>query len=291
MRHISKIERFSRAYIAIGRFDGIHRGHLALVEKLVAAAQEGEAVSVLVSLYDPKQEVLTTEEEKAYLLQDSGVDVLLSLEYTDELAGMNYTQLIQDILVPKLGAVAVVSGDGHIARLEGCGLPMVVCPVVCSQAGEPITTQLLREAFDQADMDRFSQLAGHAYVMIGVVVHGAEKGRQVGQPTANLGVAENKLRPPCGVYATMSKVDGGVYMGLTNIGRRPSVDNFTYVTIETFILDFDRDIYDKTEVLEVHFLVRGVMKFRNLQEVRNQVQKDLQKVRDQLNAIYANYQE
>ena len=62
MRHISKIERFSRAYIAIGRFDGIHRGHLALVEKLVAAAQEGEAVSVLVSLYDPKQEVLTTEE-------------------------------------------------------------------------------------------------------------------------------------------------------------------------------------------------------------------------------------
>ena len=287
MRHIFKIERFSRTYIAIGRFDGMHRGHLTLAKELATAARDGEATSVLVSLYDPEQKVLTTEEEKAYLLRDSGIDILLSLKYTGELAAMEYRQFIQKVLIPDLGAIAVVCADGHAVYLEGCGLPMITCPMLYASNGDCLSTQLLRKVFDQGDMVAFSQLAGHAYIMIGIIVHGAAKGRQVGQPTANLSIPANKLKPPDGVYATISRVGSGAYQGLTNIGRRPSVDTFSYVTIETFILDFDQDIYDQIEILEVHFWVRPVMKFKNLQEVQNQVQKDLQKVRTQLQLLTA----
>ena len=125
--------------------------------------------------------------------------------------------------------------------------------------------------------------------MIGEVEHGKALGRTVGMPTANLSSETDKIKPLDGVYATVVHVDDEVYKSMTNIGKRPSVDDFDYVTIEAFILDFARDIYGKTLVLEVHQFVRGVQKFANLEEVQKQVQKDIQKVREVLeNAVNEN---
>ena len=125
--------------------------------------------------------------------------------------------------------------------------------------------------------------------MIGPIVHGAAKGRTVGQPTANQGVPENKIKPVDGVYATISYIDGQVWMGMTNIGKRPSVDNFNYVTIETNLLDFSGDVYDKIEVMEVYDFVRGVMKFENLEKVMEQVGRDKEKIRTRLAEIAASH--
>ena len=151
-----------------------------------------------------------------------------------------------------------------------------------AQDGTVITTEAVRTAFDASDFDKILELCGHPYIMIGSVEHGKALGRTVGMPTANLGVADDKLKPPSGVYATSVKIDDGVFKAMTNIGKRPSVDNYDYVTIEAFILDFARDIYGKKIILGVRQFVRGVQKFDNLEQVQKQVQKDIEKVREVL---------
>ena len=128
--------------------------------------------------------------------------------------------------------------------------------------------------------------SGAVYIMMGRVVHGKAAGRKHGMPTANLGVAANKLFPPHGVYGTLSIIDGRYYRGMTNIGLRPSDDDIPIATIETFILNFDQDIYDKDVLLQVYAYIRGVKKFSGgLDEVRKQIDKDIQDVKSYMDEV------
>ena len=110
-------------------------------------------------------------------------------------------------------------------------------------------------------------------VLIGKVVRGKALGRTVGMPTANLCITDGTI-PEEGVYATRIRIGDGVYTSVTNIGRRPTVDDESYITVETFIIDFDEEIYGEQAVLEVHKLLRPIQKFDSLKEVQKQVQKD-----------------
>lgn len=291
MRHIQlqQMNRpvdFGPCYIALGHFDGLHRGHQALIKKLVTAAREAGLPSVLLSLYDPKRMVLSTEEEKACFLAESGLDVLLSLEENGELPSSGHAEWIAKELKPMLDIRALVCGEADAEDLQPCGLPLLPCPMVYGESGRIICRLDLLDRLQRGDLASYQDLAGRSYALLGPVVHGAALGRKVGQPTANLAVPEQKIKPPEGVYATLSRVAGGLHMGLTNIGRRPSVDDSSHITIETYLLDFDQDIYGQTELLELYFPVRGVMKFKGLEEVRAQVQKDICNVRAKLSAIY-----
>lgn len=111
-------------------------------------------------------------------------------------------------------------------------------------------------------------------VLAGKVVHGKALGRTVGMPTANLCITDGTL-PEAGVYATRILIGGEAYTSVTNIGRRPTVDEESYITVETYIIDFDRDIYGEQTVLEVHKFLRPIKKFASLEEVQKQVQKDV----------------
>ena len=112
-------------------------------------------------------------------------------------------------------------------------------------------------------------------ILIGKVVRGKALGRTVGMPTANLCITEGTM-PEKGVYATRIRIGDGVYTSVTNIGRRPTVDNESYITVETFIIDFDKEIYGERAILEVHQFLRPIQKFDSLQEVQRQVQKDVE---------------
>ena len=112
-------------------------------------------------------------------------------------------------------------------------------------------------------------------ILNGKVVRGKALGRTVGMPTANLCVTEGTM-PEVGVYATRIRIGDGVYTSVTNIGRRPTVDDESYITVETFIIDFDKEIYGEQVVLEVHKFLRPIQKFNSLQEVQKQVQKDVE---------------
>ena len=309
MKHIYQIEKTDNACAAFGRFDGMHKGHRSVVQTLVREAKSRAVPSVLVSFVPPEGTfVYTSEEEKALLLKNNGLDVLISCSENEASDTIS--------LIKKMGVSCLVCGDyrgnkddcaeddpGQCAPLcaqlsirkaaQELGIPIVMCEKIFEngdkgaadgKSGKAISMEMLDRTFERHDFDAFSRLCGRPYMMIGEVLHGKGLGKTVGMPTANLAVAPNKKKPPEGVYATLTRIDGEVFKGLTNIGRRPSVDNDAHITVETFLLDFSRDIYGKKIELNVCAFIRNIKKFAGLGEVQKQVQKDIGAARTLLSA-------
>ena len=270
-----------RYCVSFGPFDGVHLGHRAVLARM---KEERDLTPLVISFEETSEPVVYTEREKAELLEETGVGVLLSLP-TGNVRGMEPEELSRGIL-ERIGTRALVLGEGRADesafRAEGvrAGYEVVTVPVVRS-GDEPVTTDLLKRRMEAGDFAGLLELLGRPYLMIGEVVHGKAAGRKHGMPTANLGTAPNKLFPPHGVYGTLSRLDGKTYRGMTNVGLRPSDDDIPIPTVETFLLDFDRDIYGKTEILEALVYVRGVRKFAGgLDEVRRQIDRDIESIRD-----------
>jgi len=281
--------------VAFGAFDGIHIGHRRVIDALVGYEAE---VPVVLSFEEAEQPVLTTEEEKAYLLEHEGISVFCSMPAA-EAAAMTAREFAEKVLCGTLHASSVVCGENVAVGSDGAdlealrglgeefGFKVDAVPMV-EFDGEIVTTDAAKKAVEESDFVKLKKLLGREYIMIGEVVHGKAEGRQHGMPTANLGVAKNKLFPPFGVYGTLSVMDGAFYRGFTNVGLRPSADEIPIPTIETFLFQFSRDIYGKKVVLEVHEYIRGIMKFSGgLDEVRAQIDKDMVNVKAALDEVIA----
>ena len=289
MKHIQNGQfEMQNTCVAFGHFDGIHTGHQAVAEKLVQVAREKGLAPVLVSLEGPSTQggrILTTENEKCYLLRDYPLEAVVSLpaRALDE-------DFVAEVLVRKLGAKAMVVGKNHpsieLFRKAGGehGCDVVECEVV-EDDGQPVDTQRVLDALNACDVDGVTRLLGHPYIVIGEVVKGKQLGRTVGQPTANIDFSQAKQLLPDGSYATVTTADGVRHVGLTNVGKRPTVDNYDYTTIENHILDFSGDLYGKELVLEFRRFIRGVDKFNSLAEMQAQVAKDVQAIRDYLDSL------
>ncbi|MDR1764767.1 MAG: hypothetical protein LBR77_01445 [Lachnospiraceae bacterium] len=177
------------------------------------------------------------------------------------------------------GIHAVVAGEDspYLPALQDAAdrgaFSLHVCKTVRA-GGEPITSNRVIQAIESDDMPTAIAMLGHPYLIQGEVVYGKQLGRTVGLPTANISFISNKLLPADGIYGTISDMDGKRMRGIANIGLRPTVDNFAYRTVENFIFDFDGDIYGKTVSLENYLKVRGVRKFKDLAEVKLQVNLD-----------------
>lgn len=273
--------------VAFGYFDGMHLGHQAAIAQL--RGYEGQT-PVLLSFSNDAAPIIYTESEKEHLLQGRGVEIMISMPAA-EVEAMTAEAFARDVLAGKLQAKSVVVGAELLfgsdrksaadlaAYGQQYGFTVDTVPTVCYE-GVPVSTAAVKEAISAGDFGRMQALLGHAYIMQGTVVHGKAAGRKHGMPTANLGVAKNKLFPPHGVYGSLSYMDGTFFRGMTNIGLRPSDDDIPIATIETFLLNFDRDIYDKPITLELHAYIRGVKKFAGgLDEVRKQIDKDIEAVR------------
>lgn len=274
--------------VTFGSFDGVHRGHQRVINKLLEVARQGLTSVVLSFEYDQallgEQKILSTELEKRYLLQQYNPDVLISYIIDETNKDMPAEDFIREILVNKLGAKVIISGkdSSNITVLRQCaekfGYELLECDTVYDD-GEPVTSKRIVKELANGNLQKANELLGHPYLFVGTVMHGKALGRTVGMPTANISFHESKQLPVHGVYGTLSEIDGRKVKGLTNIGQRPSVDNFNYVTIEAFLLDFSGDLYDKTITLEIHAYIRGVMKFNNLAEVKAQVNRDQESIR------------
>lgn len=285
MRHLFDILGNGPACcVAVGHFEGVHRGHMALAERLAREARARGLSSVLVSLYDPDLSTLTTEKEKALLFEGCGVDTLLSLEETSLIRAMSPATFTHLFLKNRLNAHFAVAGAADKDAFPG--LDTVACPML-SYEGEPLSTTRLHGCFEANDLHGYSTLCARPYPMLGTIVQGKRLGRTVGMPTANLELPWYKRRPAEGVYATLSTIGAEVHMGLTNVGRRPTVDDSDTVTVETNLLDLDRELYGQTQLLEFCFYIRGVLKFDDLSQVKAQVDRDKAQVRAQLAELVA----
>ena len=271
------------ACVAFGSFEFVHRGHLKVAKKVVELANRHHLETVILSI-PAKGEVFTTEKEKAYLFRKAGIEKIITYE------GKTALTNIVSYMKTKLQAERVVVGEDFGELEELCTLAkkfeihVELVKKVCHDE-RVITRAWLKEVFEANDFELLEKICGHPYVIIGDVVHGKKIGRTVGMPTINLHIYKTKRRPNCGVYATKVVLEDKTYLSATNIGRRPTVDDFEYVTIETFILDFNEQIYGEVCILEVHKFLREVQKFESLEEVHEQVQKDVVLVREMFREV------
>ncbi len=303
MDHIRGTDfRFKETCVAFGRFDGIHVGHRAVIRKTVELADRCMS-SVLLSLdFQPcglfgQETILYTEDEKARLLSGTGLDLMVSYPFTKETADGEAKEFIKKVLVGTLGARIVVAGtdckfgkgrkgDADLLKHAAAQYGFEVVLVDMVGDGEGIVTdERVRAEISASNLDSAAELLGHPYTVIGPVKHGKALGRTAKMPTANVGFDKRKLIPPHGIYVTLTRIDGEPFRGLTIIGTRPTVDNFPYVTIETYLLDFSRDIYGKKIHLEIRAYVREIRKFRDLFEAKEQVDRDIESVREYLATI------
>jgi riboflavin kinase / FMN adenylyltransferase len=285
-------------HATIGTFDGIHRGHQALLKPLLAGARKAGAASALVTfephprcVLDPDHcpACLTTLDEKAWLLDQLGLDRLLVIPFTPQVASLSPAAFM-DKLLRGMQLRHLVTGQdfrfGHGRRGDPAYLRRlgarhgftVTTAATLERGGAPISSSRIRRLLLLGQVRAAAQLLGRDYFLRSSVEHGARRGRELGFPTANLRIAPNKLLPATGIYAVRVGLEDATYSGALSVGFRPTFGGNT-LTVEVFILDFEGDIYDK--LLTVWFVqrLRGEKRFATVPALQRQMARDVENAR------------
>ncbi|WP_417451876.1 bifunctional riboflavin kinase/FAD synthetase [Kordiimonas sp.] len=300
-RHIDEVKTSGRgSVVALGNFDGFHRGHQVVIGEAGRLAREmGLNLTVMVtephpvSFFAPGKPAfrLTPFRERAQLLDDFGVDQLLVLPFDQGLAAMTAQDFVLDILVGGLGAKHVCVGYdyrfgkgrgggtdvlGWMGEMEGFGLS-VIRPVTVGlegYAGEIYSSTLVRQALQAGEARKAAALLGHWWSINGRVTEGDQRGRTIGFPTANVELGES-LQPKLGVYAVRVHVEGDphTYAGVANVGLRPTFDKRD-VLMEVHLFDFDENLYGQHMRVELVAFLRPEQKFSGLDALKQQIGKD-----------------
>lgn len=287
--------------VAVGSFDGVHLGHREILRRLRERADVlGVAATVLTFephplqvLTDTPPPLLTLLEEKATLMDGTGVDRLVALPFDRQLAELSPQAFVLDVLAKGLAAREVLVGYNFTFGAGGAGTADTLCRmgeaaglrvhVVPPQesGGRVISSTLVREHLLQGEVEAAAQLLGRPFVVRGRVVAGDGRGRNLGFPTANLEVATEKLLPARGVYAIRAKVDGEERPAVVNIGRRPTFHGRD-VTVEVHIMDFAGDLYGTELSVEFLHYLRGEQAFASVDDLMEQIRRDVAQARELL---------
>jgi riboflavin kinase/FMN adenylyltransferase len=285
--------------LALGNFDGLHRGHRKILDRLQRVAQERRATSVVMT-FDPHPPrvvrpdkappLLMTKAQKLEGLAQAGVDGAAIVRFTRELSQWEPETFVRAVLVEWLRVSEVWVGanflfghdrSGNFSLLRTLGARYgfkaeKIDPVRYKDF--VVSSTRVRRLVSEARVDEAAALLGHAYVIDGVVVRGEQRGRSIGFPTANL-CTENELVPPHGVYATSAILDGIVMPSVTNIGTRPTVDASGRTSIETHVFDLDRDLYGAPLRLAFVQRLRDERAFESLDLLKSQIAADCARAR------------
>ncbi len=284
--------------ISLGKFDGIHRGHELLMEKLAQKKKEGLKAAIFTFDIPPKKsvehveaKVLTTNEEKMHIFEKTGIDYLIECPFTKEIMCMEPEAFIR-MLSEQLNVKCIVAGEdfhfGHNRRGDYqmlkkyaslYGYEAVILKKMQEDARD-ISSTFVREKIMEGDIEKANHLLGYRYFVSGKVKHGRQIGRTIGIPTVNLIPPEEKLLPPFGVYMTELLIDGKKYYGVTNVGCKPTIEGNNPVGVETHVLDFKEDVYNQVVTVEFLKKIRPEQKFDSIDKLKEQMQKDIAFTRD-----------
>ena len=284
--------------IAIGNFDGVHRGHQALLAKASAIAKaENKKLGVLTfephprHLFQPDQAPgrLTSENLKAQQLKQRGVDFLFSLNFDWPFASQSAGEFIQNILVSGLGAAHIVVGynfcfgqlrKGSADTIQKAGLPVSIIEPIKDEKSEIISSSRVRQFLRAGNIHEAGALLGWDWEVQGQIFRGDRRGHELGYPTANI-LLNDTLHPAYGVYACLVQIEdeSDWLPAATNIGIRPMFE-VAQGQVEAHILDFpDRDIYDKILRVKPMMRLRGEAKFNSIEDLITQIEKDCAQVK------------
>jgi riboflavin kinase/FMN adenylyltransferase len=284
----------------LGIFDGVHRGHRALLDCLVSCASEVKGESVVITFSPHPRLVLeqnninlsflTTMEEKKALLEKANVDHLIVIEFNNQFSKIQACDFIKDILVKKIGTKHLIigynhhfgrRGEGDFNTIKQCSesLDFSVEQVQGFHTEEgAISSSLIREALLKGKLDEANRWLGYFYSVSGTIIEGRKIGRSIGFPTANIKPDyQYKLIPCNGVYAVEVQLDEKVYPGMLSIGSNPTVNTDIRIrSIEVHILNFDKDIYGSKISVTFRKKLREEKKFDNLKQLTEQMRLDKQ---------------
>jgi riboflavin kinase/FMN adenylyltransferase len=287
-------------WLTIGSFDGVHKGHQAILRKLIAGAHAAGAPAVVLTFFPHPSIVLrgrsgpfylTSPEERAALLGELGVDRVITLPFDRELAAQTARQFVQ-ALYDHLGLRHLHVGhdfalgrgrQGDLPYLQGLGKEMgftvsVMHPV--RQQGQAVSSSRIRAVLGEGDVRLARALLGRRYQVEGEVVAGDGRGRTIGIPTANLDVWSERLLPKSGVYACLACVDGQIRRAVANIGVRPTFETQEALPrVEAHLLDYAGDLYGKDMALSFVARLRDEQRFANVQELVAQIQADIRQAK------------
>ena len=286
-----------RTIYALGFFDGVHKGHQALLDacKTLAAAQN--AIPCALTFHTHPQNLvqgiapalINTPQDRRRLLEQMGMARVQTLHFDENTRNMPWQDFFR-YLTEDLMAAGLVCGDdfrfgkggaGNASLLqEACEKAGIPCIVVPEQTidGTRISSTYIRELIEAGDMETAARFLGHPHILTGTVVSGRRLGRTIGIPTANLVIPEGLVVPKFGVYACKTQIDGKEFLAVTNIGTRPTVGGH-HITVEPWILDFEGDLYGKALTLEFYAFLRPEQKFDTLEDLKAEIEKNAEKTR------------
>jgi len=294
-----------RSVVTIGAYDGVHRGHQAVIEQVRQQAKILDAHSVVVtfdrhpaSIVRPESAplLLTDVDQKLELLAATGLDATCIVKFDEDSSREAPSDFVKRVLVDGLSAKRVIIGEdfhfgykrgGNVAMLRELGpkFDFDVTPIELISRGdgvdEPVSSTAIRRALAGGQVELATQLLGHHFEVRGVVVHGDERGRTIGFPTANIEVPNQICIPADGVYAGIfDRQDGTKHICAINLGRRPTFfEHAEHSMLEAHLLDFSEELYEeKVKVTFTHFL-RGERKFENIDALKMQLKLDIEQTR------------
>jgi len=273
-------DRLRKSAVAVGKFDGLHRGHMLLIDKLKALATENSWENVVLTFKNRgKGNNILTDDEKRAALERAGVGACIVFEADDKFLQTTADEFINDILMDKLNCAAVVAGEGFRfgrGRVGDADLLRERGIAVCELPILPgISSETIRGLIAVGNIPGARELLGYDYYVTGTVELGKRLGGRLGFPTANITPPQEKLLPPDGVYVTRTAAEGVLYKSVTNVGVNPTVTVGGTRKVETFILGYDGDLYGKAVKIEFVRKLRGEVRFGSVEELREQIGKDI----------------
>lgn len=301
MKYITKTLEFKidePTAVTLGKFDGLHRGHELLMHTVLDCKEKYQVASVAFTFDIPPRSrveeivanVLTTNDEKQYIFEKQGIDYLIECPFTKEVMSMEPKDFIAWIATSLNMKYVVVgddfrfgykrSGDYHTLQQyeDMYGYKTIVLEKL-KDSNRDISSTYVREKIADGNIRKANELLGYHYFIKSEILHGKKLGRRIGMPTINMILPENKLLPPNGVYVTEVLVEGKKYMGVTNVGCKPTVSEERIVGVETYIDNFSQDLYGEKIVVSFLEFIRPEMKFASIEELKAQMESDIQVAR------------
>ena len=301
MKIITRLDELNiseKTAIAIGKFDGIHLGHKKLLKLILDQKQDGLKATVFTFEPSPEEffvghpvKQLFTRNEKRKAFEAMGIDILVEFPLNVQTAATPPEDFVKNILVEDLKANYIAAGcdvsfgdkgrgDQHLLKSMSRELGFELCLIdKVMLDGEEVSSTRVRNQVADGNIPMAKRLLGSDYSISGIVEHGNHLGSTIGVPTVNVLPPAGKLLPSFGVYSSIVVVGDRTFKGMTNIGRKPTVSSNNQVGVETYIYDFDEDVYGKFIEVKLCEFKRPEMKFDSVEKLKAQMKKDIEDIR------------
>lgn len=302
IKDITEIEKLhmENTAVALGKFDGVHRGHRNIMEKLIREKTKGYTSLVFTFSRNPKtthknisEEKIFTEKEQMLVYEKTGIDIIIVYPINSGILNMSAEAFVKNILVDRLGVKKIICGEnfrfgkdrlGDTDTLkrsgERYGFETEIVDML-SENGKIISSTVIRELIKEGKLEEAEKMLGHRFTIAGRVVYGNQIGRTLNTPTANIIPEKEKIIPPYGVYVSLCNIEGKYYRGVTNIGYKPTInEKEKQLGVETHFLDYSGNLYGKIIEIELVKHTRPEMKFDSTDDLKKQLIRDKENCRN-----------